>query len=220
MNHHLIVIDGETLSQYPWNGIVVNLAATHHVIDMGRSIGDQIPEFDILLDQSFMVKLEIKEQMANFNREATAGTLDWWKTLPQSVQDQVKPSLDDAKVAEGLDYYVQWLTGHCGVTPGAKNVSVWCRGQDFDPILIRSLLYNVYGPEACDEILPYMFTQQRDIRTWVAAAFGDPERVWLPMNLPEFEHHNARHDVARSMIEVVACLSILQGNDVPDIVGE
>lgn len=218
--HHLIVIDGETLSQYPWNGIVVNLAASHHVIDTSKPLDltTDIPAFDDLVDRSFMVKLDLREQM-QMGRSSTDSCMDWWKTLPQSVQDQVKPRPHDMGVEDAIDSYVDWLKEQ-GIEHGDKNVSVWSRGQDFDPILIRSLLYDIHGPDKCDTILPYQYARQRDIRTWVAAAFSDPGKVWMPLKIDGFKHHDAIHDVARSMIEVIVCLGLIQGNDVPDIVGK
>lgn len=213
--HHIVVIDGETLSQFPWDGVVVNLAASHYVIDLDDPKWD-IPEFDDLNEKSFFAKFDIKSQM-EMGRKTTDNCLDWWKTLPQSVQDQLKPDGSELHPKTAMERYVNWLRG-CDIDP--KNISVWARGQDFDMIIVRSILYNLYGPEHADNKLPYKFTKQRDIRTWVSAAFADPNKVWIPLNISGFEQHNARHDVSRAMIEVVVSLGILQGKDIPSIVGE
>lgn len=213
---HLVVVDGETLSEIPWNALVVNWAATHHVIDLDDPDWN-IPDFEELNVNGFFAKFDIRAQM-EMGRKSTDSCLDWWKTLPQDVQDQLKPNGTELHPKTAIQYFVAWLKDR-GVVPGEK-VTVWCRGQDFDMTMMRSLLYNLYGPGECDKVLPYKFTKQRDIRTWVAAAFADPDKCWIPLKIPQFKQHDAQHDVSRAMIELVVALGLLQGKDVPDIVGE
>jgi hypothetical protein len=135
------------------------------------------------------IKLDVKDQINNYNRTCTESTIEWWSKQPKVVRDtNIKPSKHDFSVIDGCRALSHWIRT---TNYSFKESFVWSRGSHFDFPKIGSLY------EDSGENLPYNEWKIRDIRTYIDILVGRSDGQYeLQQSVNSFTKHDCLHDAA------------------------
>ena len=189
------IYDFETLSINKVNGVVVNLAALEY--DSTRFKSNPY-EFSELVNNCKIIKFDVKDQMKN-GRTTEASVLDWWKSLPKEVSNQILPSSEDRPISELRD----WLTSNYDFN-SFKNV--FTRGNTFDPIFLE-YIFKQFDQQ---EVHPHW--KIRDTRSYLDGLLHGTglNDKFMPSELDiEFRHHDPAHDIALDVMRMQTILKNL-----------
>ena len=197
------VFDIETLGQQK-NAVVVSAAFL--VFDFNAN-----KTFEELLADTHYVKFRIADQKAS-GRTTDQSTIDWWLKQPVDVKKELAPSSLDMSIQEGSDSILEYLAKHGIHSKNGRNVFRFCRGQDFDIPIMESLFSSV------ERELPGAFYNSRDIRTFISTMLMtlNESTVYKDSGtyktLAGFKKHDARHDVAKAVLEMQVVTRLVTGS--------
>lgn len=197
------VFDLETLGQQK-NAVVVSGAFLAFDFKEQKT-------FEELLKETFYVKFSVNDQKANHGRTTDKSTIEWWMKQDPEVKAELAPSKLDMTASQASEAILAYLAQHGIHTGNPKKVFRFCRGQDFDIPILESLMASA-GYE-----LPGAFYNSRDIRTFVSAVIMDLNNTTIYKDnveyktLKGFKKHDARHDVAKAVLEMQMAVRLAMG---------
>jgi len=153
----MMVLDIETLGVES-NSVVLSVGLIY--VELAETY-----EFDEFLDKSVFVKFNAKEQIDNYKRTASKGTLDWWKNQSTlAKQTNFLPSSKDMSLTQGIAILKKWVEKY-----SKEGDLCWTRGS-LDQVCLDSL-FRAAGDEP---LLPY--NAYRDIRTAIDFLYPDTSK--------------------------------------------
>ena len=153
-----IMIDLETLDTSP-SAVILTIGAVK--FDRTR-IADEL-----------YIRLDVDEQI-NRNRTVDDGTVKWWSTQPESIQNEALGEHDRMAVADAIQTINRFIVGaDC----------IWGQGYGFD----MTILENLYLQTGFNK--PWNFWNLRDSRTVFKLMPTDPVQA-----IPKVAAHNALAD--------------------------
>ena len=196
------VFDLETLGQQK-NAVIVSAAFLAFDFTEKKT-------FEELLKDTFYLKFSITDQKAA-GRPTDKSTIEWWMKQDPIVKKELAPSQADKTMGEAVAAIIGYLKER-GIHDGnGKKVFRFCRGQDFDIPILESFFASV-GAE-----LPGVFFNSRDIRTFISAVIMDLNNTTIYKDgveyktLKGFKKHDARHDVAKAVLEMQNAVRLATG---------
>lgn len=195
--------DIETLGKEP--GCVI-VSAAFLVFDFNNR-----KTFQEYVDDALYIKFSVKDQKEN-GRHIDGETLEWWKKQDDVVRKELMPSKADVSIADGCRMIHEYLASHGIHEANEKRVWRFVRGQDFDiPIMSEAM-------KSVGMKLPGAYWNSRDIRTFISAALLDLTSITLYKDdreyktIPGFRMHDARHDIAKAVVEMQNCVRLVVGD--------
>ena len=147
-------------------------------------------------------KLQISDQMANFNCSFKKSDIEWWQNLPKEARKKITPSDLDLTVKDFCDTVISYLKSK-------QKISYWwSRGNTFDPVIIWRFMNACGYEKTFDSLLK--FYSVRDIRTHIDAKFNyTTKNGFVPVADEEywqqaFVAHDSTHDVAADILRLQA----------------
>jgi hypothetical protein len=166
--------------------------------------------FDEYVNDALYIKFSVKQQK-DAGRKIDPDTLNWWKKQDDVVRRELMPSAKDVSLEEGSKQIIEYLAER-GINKGSeKRTYRFCRGQDFDIPIMDDAMATV-GMK-----LPGAFWNSRDIRSFISGALMDLTATTLYKDdreyktIPGFRMHDARHDIAKAVIEMQNCVKLAMG---------
>lgn len=181
------IFDVETLST---SETAVILSAAAIKVDFTKEL-----DYYDLVRSAFYVKFDAKEQITKYNRTVDKNTVNWWKTVPQEIQDsQAKPSKNDVPLASGMKSLCNWFIEN-GFDK--RDSVVWTRG-DLDNTVIQHI------SKQLEIEPPFSVWRVRDIRTAVDILSGSNNGyAKLSKPLPATtKKHDPVHDCAMDAFQL------------------
>lgn len=150
------------------------------------------------------VKLDIADQVKNYNCSFSERDVWWWEKLPKEARDKLKRTSNDLTASDFCDTILHYLRQESSVDYW------WSRGNTFDPVILSRLMYAVSHENGTlmDEYLK--FYKVRDVRTHIDAKFNYTTRSgFVPVADEEywkeaFVAHDSTHDVAADILRLQA----------------
>ena len=144
----MFIFDIETLSKQS-TAVILSFACVH--IDPDKDY-----TYDELVENSFFVKLNAKDQVKNHHRTMQKSTLDWWNKQCDIVKKRsFIPSEQDVDFETGYNQFKKWVN-----KINEKNALVFARGN------LDQLVLDDYQEQLqLEPIFPHY--QWRDVRTAV-----------------------------------------------------
>lgn len=161
--------------------------------------------FPELVDSMGYLKLNVKDQVDNYDCSFKTADVDWWMSKPKAVKDKMKPSPNDLLL---VDFAETFLTSLESELKGAKKTYWWTRSNTFDPIIVWRLLNRIDRSADFDRLLKFYLV--RDIRTYIDAKFDFKTRNgFVPVAneslwYKTFNAHDSTHDVAADILRLQA----------------
>ena len=180
-----LIYDFETLSQNPDNGPIVSIAALVYDPDVEY-------DYSQLVNMAKYMKFDIAEQCKKYNRIIDLDTVSWWQSLGTEAQKQIIPRPSDVSITELYNFFVDTLNG-------IEVKRVYTRGNDFDPIFLKSILKTI------DKPFPYSWWKIRDTRSYIEGlSFGGKMgNSFIPEGLNDkIVLHNPIHDIALDVMRM------------------
>tara|TARA_A200000159_G_C7209059_1_gene291271 strand:- start:33 stop:668 length:636 start_codon:yes stop_codon:yes gene_type:complete len=193
------IFDLETIGADVFVCPVVDMA--YSTFDWDRFISDPY-SFEELADTIKTAKLDIKDQMQNYNCSFRKADVEWWESLPKEARDKIKPSPDDLTVTEFCDTILAYLKD------SGKIDYWWSRGNTFDPIILSRHMISTGNVDPLNNALK--FWKVRDVRTHIDAKFNYTTRSGFVPVADEsywnkaFIAHDSTHDVAADIMRLQA----------------
>ena len=191
------IFDLETIGANVFVCPVVDMA--YSTFDWDRFLKDPY-SFEELADTIQTVKLDIKDQMDNYNRYFMKADVAWWESLPKAARDKMKPSSEDLTVVEFCDTILSYIKD------AGKIKYWWSRGNTFDPIILSRHMMSTGNVDALNRALK--FYTVRDVRTHIDAKFDYRTKSgFIPVADKEywqksFFAHDSTHDVAADILRL------------------
>ena len=180
MSTHL-VFDIETLC----------LRETAAILSIGIVPVDFSEEFDYqdLIDRSWFIKFDARDQIERLGRTKDEDTINWWKQQDrETIRSQVKPLETDVTLEEGLKQTAEWMQSVEGYN--RKSSWVWTRGG-MDAMITEHACIQVER----QPLFPFWVV--RDVRTAVDIIAGtDRGYCQVDAVLPEVQKHHPVHECA------------------------
>lgn len=188
------IIDFETLGNLP-DGALIDCAVIPFVNDP-----ENVPSFQELVAAGKKVKFSLSEQKNLGLRHFDPSVIKWWQAQEEAAKINLKPSVDDVTLAEGLRQIHEHLRN-----AGVKQTSShgWARGTAFDFSMYVTWIRNVTGQRDTFDDEVVRFWSQRDIRTAIEENLGVrwTTETPLPMGtLNGFVAHDSIHDCAKDVL--------------------
>lgn len=147
-------------------------------------------------------KLDIADQVKNYNCSYTERDVWWWEKLPKEARQKLKRTPNDLTVPQFCDTILTYLRNE-------KSVDYWwSRGNTFDPVILWRLMWAEGHGALLDEYLK--FYKVRDVRTHIDAKFNYTTRNgFVPVSDEQyweeaFVAHDSTHDVAADILRLQA----------------
>lgn len=205
-----LAVDIETLA-WSETSVIATLGAT-----MFHFKNDANLTYQEVLDKTFYVKLDVKDQIRRFGRTTDKDTIEWWKKQPLEVQEMsIKSKDDDVKLDDMMVKFKEYLFLN---NFDFYNSYIWTRGIAYDIPKLESSFKRVADDENknsynCDfvgYVKPkdkYIINtfRARDIRTFHDLVGDVDNGKWeLPSGRPdEFVEHHAKHDIALDVMKLL-----------------
>ena len=184
------IYDYETLSTDVRNCVIVNVAAMN--VTSSRFISDVPYTYEDLLNKTRYMKLNVEDQVKNYNRQISKGTLKWWSEQGEDAKKHIKPTEDDKDLSELLPFLRSVIK---------KKEFTFTRGNTFD-CMITTFLCDQFNEEPV-----YPFWKVRDTRSYIDALFvggfedvnpsSPPRNSFIPTEVRDrFVAHDPQHDIA------------------------
>lgn len=205
-----LALDLETLG-WSETAVITAFAATMFHFEKDKDL-----TYKQIVDKTFYVKLDSKDQLRRFGRTTDKGTMDWWKKQPLEVQEMsIKAKPDDVKADDFVLMFKDFLIEN---KYDFYNSYVWTRGIAYDIPKIESFIKVVADAEEensftqtlngytkkSDKYLLNTF-RARDIRTFHDLVADVDNGKWeFPDGKPsEFVEHHAQHDTAFDVLKLI-----------------
>lgn len=202
-NNGSFIYDFETLSQDPFNGVVVSLAVLN--FDERRFAEDPYG-YDELIGSADFIKFNVEEQVRKYGRKIQQSTLDWWKEQGDEAKNKLKPSPNDVSISELYDYFHDdIMIQNCWM--------VYTRNNTFDPIFLQSIFYT-FGKKD-----PTPWWNIRDIKSLIQGfTYGHTIKDSFIPDVPaglekKFVKHDPVHDVAMDVMRFQYLVRLTLGLD-------
>ena len=177
----------------------VILSAAVAFVEVGK------PEylFQELLDNTFSVKFQVKEQVETYNRTIDKNTIEWWKKQTEVAKNfSFFPSKKDLSASEGISLFRKYIESNCDT----NSIIVFIRGS-LDQCALDSLT-NQVGQQA---IFPY--SSYRDCRTYIECCAESSNRGYCEINqnmFPDYHRDNIWkhvpvHDCVLDLMMILSC---------------
>ena len=206
-----LIIDFETMGQDAQKCAVIDLSAMVFNWDKFTS-DDPYNLSDVFKVKKF--KLNVAEQVKNYNWEIDPSTLDFWSQQDTEVRKNIAPKSTDLSVADFVKQFTDFLND------SPKIDYWWSRSNSFDPVILLRLFKS-------QNKLPHMEShlqhwKVRDTRTYIDAKFdfGLKKNGFIPCaNEDKWESVFKAHDSAWDILaDVLRLQSIARAeNDMEQI---
>jgi len=188
-----VIYDFETLSQRASDAALVSCAVMSFDMEVLKNNGYTYEE---LLSKTSYIKLNVQDQVKNWNRKIQQSTLDWWAKQDKEAISKIKPSKDDVPLVEFLDWFLD-------KTPDTKQVKYYfTRNNTFDPVIMESICFAMGQP------IPYMWWKIRDTKSFIMGLAYELNirDDFIP---PDCEGKYVKHDPSHDIVLDVMRLQIL-----------
>jgi hypothetical protein len=198
-NRKDFIFDLETIGANVHVCPVVDMA--YVAFEWDRFIHDPY-SFQELTELVQSVKLDIADQVKNYNCSYTERDVWWWEKLPKEARQKLKRTTNDLTVADFCDTILHYLRQEGSVDYW------WSRGNTFDPVILWRLMWAQGHGDLLDEYLK--FYKVRDVRTHIDAKFNYTTRSgFIPVADEKywesaFVAHDSTHDVAADVLRLQA----------------
>nr|QMP83227.1 MAG: hypothetical protein [Caudoviricetes sp.] len=148
--------------------------------------------YEDLVENTLLVKFDVKEQIQKYKRTVSKDTMDWWNTkVPKLTRDiSFKPSDSDLSAKEGIDVLKSYIKDK---TNNSESV-VFIRGS-FDQYISDHLCKYSLKEEPL-----FRYSSWRDFRTAIDILKETSRGGYCKIPGFDFENlvwkHNPKHDVA------------------------
>jgi len=193
------ILDFETIGQCARKAPGIECSYTTFVWD--RFL-DEPYSFQELLGIIQKAKLDLQDQMKNYDFEYQKSDLDWWLQQAPEVRKLLKPKPDDLKLPQFIEQMIGYLRTQDKVDYW------WSRSNGFDPVILDHMAMAVGKDKFLNEYIPYW--RIRDTRTFIDAKFNfTTKNGFVPVADTEqwekvFSAHDSRHDVAADILRIQA----------------
>lgn len=193
------ILDFETIGQCARKAPGIECSYTTFVWD--RFL-DEPYSFQELLGIIQKAKLDLQDQMKNYDFEYQKSDLDWWLQQAPEVRKLLKPRQDDLKIPQFIEQMIGYLRR------SEKIDYWWSRSNGFDPVILDHMSMAVGKDKFLNEYIPYW--RIRDTRTFIDAKFNfTTKNGFVPVADTEqwekvFSAHDSRHDVAADILRMQA----------------
>lgn len=170
-----------------------------YVVVAGEELVNGTCTFDNVVKNAVRDKLDVKEQVDKYNYKPEKDTVDWWAQQNKAVRDQIVPSKNDLPLKQFASNILEYVKEY------EKIKYVWCRGMNFDIVILRRILRDCNLLAEFDQVAP--FWTYRDTRTFIEGAMGlDFNNKFLPVEVEEFNKHDSTHDIAMDVLRIQAIM--------------
>lgn len=195
-----LIIDFETMGQNESNCAVVDCAALF--FEWKRFTSDKPYTFEELLSKTHRFKLNVKQQVVDYNYVVEPETVQFWQTTDPDTRSRIAPKKDDLGIDQFTTQFIEMLANN-------KKIDYWwSRSNNFDPPIIWRLMRASKRYHDFNQYV--MFHRLRDVRTFIDAKF-DFETVngFIPIADEQywnetFKPHNSQHDVVADILRLQA----------------
>jgi len=202
-----IIIDFETLSQNPSNGIAISFSAVPLDVSLN---------FKQLQEKAFFTKLNIDDQQDNYKRKTMKSTMEWWSSLSPEVLKKSFPKKNEGlTVAEFVFKFEEYIKT---IESDPWKVLLVCRGSSFDIQYLNQMYRDLYNRDDVSDIVPWKFWNEMNVRSFVKGTMLTFDNIKLPIDenlLIGFEKHNPLHDIAKDVILIQQALEYASGKELP-----
>lgn len=189
-----IMIDIESLSNHPWNGVILEIGACKFSLDPLHPDPEILAEVgEHRKDYYFRVKINLADSLAK-GLEIEADTLKWW--LDKDRRDAFMEYLEDGRTTWTYIFALKelrwWLVNASSMDK--NNLFVWSHGMNYDLAIIGNHFRRSGLP------LPWKWKNERDTRTFFQVykdRFGS-----MPQWVENPHLHNALSDACAQAIIV------------------
>lgn len=155
-----LIIDFETMGQNVHDCAVIDMSAMVFQWDKFTS-DDPYNLGDVFKVKKF--KLDVSEQVKNYNWVVDKGTLDFWQQQDSEVRKNIAPKSSDLSVADFCKQFTDFLID------GPKIDYWWSRSNSFDPVILERLFKSQNKVPHLQSHLQHW--KVRDTRTFIDAKF-------------------------------------------------
>lgn len=195
-----LIIDFETMGQDESNCAVVDCAALF--FDWKKFTSDTPYSFENLLSMTHRFKLNVKQQVLEYNFVVEPETVKFWQSTDPETRSRIVPQKDDLTVEQFTSQFIELLAAN-------KKVDYWwSRSNNFDPLIMWRMMRRTKRYHDFNQYV--MFHRLRDTRTFIDAKFDfdtvngfvpvSDEQYWINI----FKPHNSQHDVAADIMRLQA----------------
>ena len=197
MNNNLI-LDFETFGQDITQCAVINCAL--FVFDWDRFLSDKPYQFNELVRDIKLLKLNVEQQKKMYGYTITKDSLAFWADMPSDVKKQIIPTPNDISVVNFCETVIDYIRDK-------KITYWWSRSNTFDPPILHRLFRSANMEPLLLEHLKYWMV--RDLRTYYDAKFNFKAKTnaFIPIDDADewnaiFKKHNSIHDVAAEVLRL------------------
>lgn len=195
-----LIIDFETMGQDESNCAVVDCSTLF--FDWKRFTSNRPYSFEELLLMSRRFKLNVKQQVMDYNFVVEPDTVQFWQTTDAETRARIVPQKDDLTLDQFTSQFIEMLASN-------KKVDYWwSRSNNFDPPIIWRLMRRTNRYHDFNQYV--LFQRLRDVRTFIDAKFDfNTVNGFVPVSDEEywnkvFKPHNSQHDVAADVLRLQA----------------
>ena len=157
---HDLIIDFETFGKDAQKCAVIDCSVM--VFSWDKFLSDKPYTMkDVNLAKRF--KLNVNEQVTQYDFEIEKETLAFWQEQPSTVRSKITPSDEDLNVSEFTKTFLKFLDD------GPEIKYWWSRSNTFDPIILGRLFSSQNKLQEMESHLKYW--RVRDTRTYIDAKF-------------------------------------------------
>lgn len=166
-------LDVETLGVSS-ESVMLSVAITF--IELGKSQY----YFQELVDNSFYVKFNVKEQIENYKRTTEKDCINWWKKQTEPAKEfSFYPSSNDLSAETGIKLFTKYIKEQCD----PNSIIVFTRGN-LDSMVLDSLTKQVKQP------LIFPYSSYRDVRTYIEYCSEKSVKGYCDVNLELFPDYH------------------------------
>lgn len=197
MKKHFI-FDFETFGQNAVTCPIINCA--YFIFDWDRFLTNPYT-LNELISRIHRSKLNVSKQCdAGYILEKSS--LEFWKSLPKEVLQQIKPAVDDLSMQGFYDELLAYIDGH-------KIEYWWSRSNTFDPVILMTRVKDLDPNYEVELLKTLKFWRVRDIRTYIDAKFDFQltHNSFIPLIDEQywkntFKEHDSIYDVAADILRL------------------
>lgn len=198
--HNDLMIDFETMGQD--ESCCAVIACSFLFFEWPRFISNSPYTFEELLRLTKRLKLDVKQQVSEYNFTIEQDTLNFWQTTSPEVKAKISPKKDDLSVNQFANQMIEALAN------SPKVDYWWSRSNNFDPPIMWRLMrkagrYHDFGQYV-------MFQRLRDVRTFIDAKFDfENKNAFVPITdqsywIKIYQPHSSQHDIVADVMRLQA----------------
>lgn len=183
----------------------LGLTSESVVLSMAITFAELNSELSIkkLMDNTFFVKLSVKDQIQKYKRTIDVETAEWWKKQCKTVKElSLIPKDTDISTEEGIAKLRAYVKSQCN----PETTMVFARGS-IDQLLLDSLTKQVGGTPI------FGYSQWRDCRTYIECMAKESLRGYTEVSLEKFPDydrnaiikHDPRYDTVLDIAMILSC---------------